>query len=128
LAFALVEVKGLIQQTFCENEYIGIMIDLSDEIEKSISAFDALIDNKIKSITFLDSCTRQQLIISIGEKGYRVCQNKTELALPVNELEIIRGLMLDVFVHNAFDGYHYDFDLVSKEIVVDICIFLQKTR
>lgn len=126
MAFALVEIDCHIEQLLCDDAYIGINIDLSSVIEKSISSLDALIERKVNHIVLFDSTKSHIVVLSVGKIRYEVIKNRIELSLPSSEVDILKGLMLDVFVGKGFLGFHYDIDIPDLKNEFGVSFILQK--
>lgn len=88
---------------------IGIIIDLTKSIEKAIVLFDILLTEKVKSICFVDTNTKNHIEIFKGDCSVKL-GSKVIITLSQNDIEIIRNMMLDVFMGLGFPGYHYDIE------------------
>lgn len=104
---------------------IGIWIDLSNSIERCISALEAITTKKANSLYLYSEKSKKPIRISMGEKN--ICLEESyDLILPSSDIEVIKCLLLDVFLNNGFPGYHYDLDITNKNYDVQISFVLQK--
>ena len=103
---------------------IGICIDLSNSVERSIVMFDALLADKVNSICFFDSINK---IRSLVYKGQSTITLGTESVIMLSECQIdaIKDMLLNVSIGNAFAGYHYDFEFL-QDIPIDLSFILKK--
>ena len=98
---------------------IGIVIDLTKSVEKAIVLFDILLAEKVKSIYFIDTNTRNHIEIYKGDSDVKL-DSKVIITLSQNDIEIIRNMMLDVSIGLGFSGYHYDIE-ASDACPIDLC-------
>lgn len=103
---------------------IGIVIDLTKSVEKAIVLFDILLEEKVKSIYFIDTNTRNHIEINKGDSDVRL-DSKVIITLSQNDIEIIRNMMLDVSIGLGFAGYHYDIE-ASDACPIDLCFTFNK--
>ncbi|MBQ8420038.1 MAG: hypothetical protein IJY37_06780 [Clostridia bacterium] len=107
---------------YCESECVGMVFDLSDVVQKCICSLDAILENKTKQILLEDNKQKKYVLLDIGEKNFRH-EQEAKLSLPRAEWEIIRNLLLDVFIGAGFSGYHYDL-AVSNDM--ELTFLMQK--
>lgn len=106
-----------------KQKLIGIIVDVSDYLFDMLCMTDLLISEKIKAVVIYDQQKHISIACQKGMENWKFKDN-IELTLSKETLEIIQSMILDVFLHRGFPGYHYDFDVYSSmgEIQVDIII------
>lgn len=121
------EIKSVcsIDMIYDKQNLIGITIDISDNLLETLAVLDLLISNKMKSVMLVDNENHISIIIRQGIVD-RNFQNGAEIILPNKEWEIIQSMLLDVFIHKGFSGYHYDIDLNSSFGELQLSIIFQK--
>ena len=124
MAPAMVIINCDIEFITDKSECIGICIDISSDIEKCISALEAIITRKINSLYLCYGKSKQIIRVQIGEKNIFM-KETYDLHLSFADIEIIKHLLLDVFLNNGFPGYHYDVDVKNGIYDMQVSFIMQ---
>ena len=117
--------KCKIDLLFDKHCLIGISIDLSDDIKTAIVNFDLLIYDKINSISLFDKDRKRTIFIRKGERRIDITDDKINIDISHKELDAIQSMLLDVFINNGFNGYHYDIDFALNAAEIQLSIIFQ---
>ena len=117
-------IKCKFEVVFDGDNIIGLILDLSNSVEISISFIESIILNKINSITLADDGHNSAILIKRGVS--EICYyDKIEIHMSETELETLKSMLLDSFLNRGFEGFHLDIDVPSSKGEVQVCFLLQ---
>lgn len=114
---------GKLDICFDADEVKALEIDISDNTEHFSVLLDALEYRLIKSINIKDKDNKLSITMCINEKTEFLSASH-ELRLTVEQIELIKKLICDVAIGKSFSGYHEDFEIPSKNGILNLCVLL----
>lgn len=118
MAFEMVNNQVLIDSIMDSDVCVGVIVDLSKNIDKTIVMFDLLYSDKVTSIYFDDPIKKLRASIRKGKTGVQFGGEIT-ITLSEKDIDLMRDMMLNVIMGVGFPGYHYDVepaDIASAEL------------
>ena len=104
---------------------IGAEIDVSSVPEIATVVFDCLLEGKLKGILLKGRDKKHSVILCNGNNA--ICEgNPMEIHLSRSDCEIIRNLLLNVFIGDCFPGYHFDVCLNLNGQETEVCFLLKQ--
>ena len=113
MAFEMVNNQVLIDIIMDSNTCIGVVVNLSKNIDRAIVMFDLLYLDKVTSIYFDDPIKKLRISICKGKSCVRF-DSKITITLSEKDIDLIRDMMLNVTLGLGFPGYHYDVETTDN--------------
>lgn len=123
MAFEVVNNQVIIDSIMDSNTCIGVIVNLSENIDKAIVMFDLLYWDKVTSIYFDDPIKKLRVSVRKGKSCIRF-DSKIAITLPERDIDLIIDMMLNVTLGLGFPGYHYDVE-TTDNASTELCFIFQ---
>ncbi len=114
----------------CSIEYLptqaeaeAIILDASQSVERLGMLLLSLEERLIKAFTLSDEKSKTNIVLQIGEENAYLADTRT-LCLTQGSLSLLKSMICNVSIDNAFKGYHLDLEIVSGGTSLDLSIVL----
>ncbi len=99
-----------------------IIIDVSQNMEHFAILLDALEFQLIKKIN-IKGKNNEAITVSIRTIA-EFLADSCELRITIDQVMTIKKIICDVVIGNAFSGYHLDFEIPSKNGIINVCLIV----